>query len=216
MPDPMKRIDLPARRAGMRRVATLGRLVALCSLLAACGGSGNPLDNPASVQNPSATGGTRLSFLYFQRCVNPVFLASLPVTINGGTALKTCAAAGCHDSNLGTGGAFRIIAGASALPSSTVTTSADTVRASDMYKNFISAQAETSIGNPGASTLLDKPLLRGVLHGGGQVFLNTADPNAQRLAYWISNPMPTGQDEFSSAGASLFTPADADTGTCNQ
>jgi hypothetical protein len=27
--------------------------------------------------------------------------------------------------------------------------------------------------------------------------------------------MPQGQDEFSSAAASMFTPADPETGTCN-
>jgi hypothetical protein len=192
--------------------------LALLALLAAgalggCGGSGNPLDNPANVQNPLATGGTRLSFLYFQRCVNPVFLAALPVTVNGVPALKTCAAAGCHDHSYGTGGAFRIIPGATAVDLTTNTPAV--VRASDMYKNFISAQAETNIGAPGASLLLEKPLLQGALHGGGQVFPDSSDANARRFSYWISNPMPSGQDELSPAGNNLFTPADANTGTCN-
>jgi hypothetical protein len=182
-------------------------------VLAACGGSGNPLDNPASVQNPPASSGNRLSFLYFQRCVNPVFLAALPVTVNGSPALKTCAAAGCHDSAYGTGGAFRIIPSAATVDLATNTP--DLVRASNMYRNFISAQAETSIGAPGASLLLEKPLLQGVLHGGGQVFADGNDANAKRISYWITNPMPAGQDELSPAGNNLFTPADANTGTCN-
>ena len=63
--------------------------------------------------------------------------------------------------------------------------------------------------------MLSKPLLRGVLHGGGLVFLSEADPNARLLAYWINHPVPAGQDEFSSASAALFTPADPNTGTCN-
>jgi hypothetical protein len=58
-------------------------------------------------------------------------------------------------------------------------------------------------------------LLMNMLHGGGLVFESLEDPQLKRLAYWISRPMPAGQDEFSAASNALFTPADAATGACN-
>jgi hypothetical protein len=33
--------------------------------------------------------------------------------------------------------------------------------------------------------------------------------------YWISHPMPQGQDEFSVAADALFTPPDPVAGACN-
>ena len=50
-----------------------------------------------------------------------------------------------------------------------------------------------------------------MLHGGGQIFFDLNDVNAKRIAYWISRPMPQGQDEFSIAGNSMLDPA---TGAC--
>jgi len=35
------------------------------------------------------------------------------------------------------------------------------------------------------------------------------------IAYWIGRAMPQGQDEFSSAADTMFTPPNATTGTCN-
>jgi hypothetical protein len=84
-----------------------------------------------------------------------------------------------------------------------------------MYKNFYSAQAATVPGDPSQSRLMNKPLLRNVLHGGGLIFASTSDPNAQLISYWISHPVPQGQDEFSTASYSMFTPANPQTGTCN-
>ena len=62
---------------------------------------------------------------------------------------------------------------------------------------------------------MNKPLVRGVLHGGGLVFDDVNMPEAKLIRYWISRPMPLGQDEFSAAANSMFTPADPATGTCN-
>ena len=76
-----------------------------------------------------------------------------------------------------------------------------------MYKNFYSAQGATVFGVPAQSRLFQKPLLLNILHGGGLVFANEQDINARRIAYWISQPAPQGQDEFT------FTPADP-SGTC--
>lgn len=197
-------------RAGRRLVASAG-LATL--LLAGCGGSdNNPLDNPPTVANPTVAGGQKLSFAYFQKCIQPIFVAPLQVNQGGTISVNTCAAAGCHDTVTGTGGAFRLIG--SAQPVSLAQTP-DAIRASDMYKNFYSSQGEVVFGAPLSSRLLTKPLTLNVLHGGGLIFLSESDPNVMLIRYWISRPMPQGQDEFSSAASSMFTPPDPATGSCN-
>ncbi len=182
---------------------------AACAIigLAACGGG--------TVSNPSLSGSQSLAFAYFQRCVNPIFLKALPITLNGVSTTNTCAAARCHDATTGTGGAFRIIPTAQVVDLSNPANTPDVIRASDMYKNFYSAQGETVIGSPSQSLLLDKPLVQNVLHGGGLIFASNTDPNVLTMEYWISNPAPLGQDEFSTATYSMFTPPDPMTGTCN-
>jgi hypothetical protein len=192
--------------------AVLAPALCLAAVLASCGG-GSPLDNPAPVSNaPLGTSGQKLSYVYYQKCINPIFLARLSGSAQAG---NTCAGAGCHDNATGTGGAFRVIPSAQAVDVSNPANTPDAIRASDMYKNFYSAQGETVIGSPSESRLLNKPLLNGVLHGGGQVIASSQDPSAQLIQYWISHPVPQGQDEFSTAANSLFTPADANTGACN-
>lgn len=191
------------------RAALLSTLTA--AGLTACGGG--TLDNPPDVINPppQATG-QKLSFAYFQRCVQPVLNTPLRVVINGVASVNTCAAGGCHDNATGTGGALRLTAGAT-LQSLAQTPEA--LRATEMYRNFYSSMGETVIGAPDSSRLLNKPLVRGVLHGGGLVFDSVDTPEARLIRYWISRPMPQGQDEFSTAAAALFTPADPNAGVCN-
>ena len=184
-------------------------------LLGACGGGSNPFDNPPDVANPTQVGGQKLSFAYFQKCIDPILLAKLTITHDGTTSTNTCAGAGCHDNATGTGGALRVVPSAQPLDLANATNSPDVVRASDMYKNFYSAQGSVVVGLPTQSRLLTKPLLMGVLHGGGLIFADENDPNAMLIQYWITHPMPKDQDEFSSAGNALFTPADAQTGACN-
>ena len=209
------------QRAAVRLVA--GGAVALnmaltmaftVALLAGCGGS-SPLDNAPTIVNPASTSSNKLSFRYFQRCINPIFLTPLPINQNGTVSTNTCAGSGCHDNASGTGGALRVLPAAQAVDLANPANTPDAVRTTDMYKNFYSAQGEVVIGQPSQSRLLNKPLVRGVLHGGGQIFANDQDANARRIAYWINNPMPQGQDEFSTAANALFTPPDAETGTCN-
>ena len=188
-----------------RRLAAL----VVAALLASCGG-GNPLSNPDSVQNPGQTTGQKLSFIYFQKCINPIYLLQLQVNQNGVVTTNTCSSGGCHDTNTGTGGALRLIGSAATVDLADPANTPDVVRASDMYKNFYSSQGATVIGSPSQSRLLAKPLLT-VLHGGGQIFFDLNDPNAKRIAYWIGRPMPQGQDEFSIAGNSMLNPT---TGEC--
>ncbi len=192
---------------------------ACCAIaaLAGCGGGSNPLDNPSTVSNPGSgtSGQQRLSFAYFQKCINPILIAQLPITLNGVTTTNTCAGSGCHSDATGTGGAFRVVPGAQAVDLSNPANTPDVIRTTDMYKNFYSAQGEVVLGSTTQSRLLAKPLLLNVLHGGGLIFANDQDANVKLIQYWISHPVPLGQDEFSSAANGMFTPADPATGTCN-
>lgn len=186
----------------MRRIATAAVAV---SALAGCGGAGNPLDNPDSIANPSGGSANKLSFAYFQRCVFPIFLAQLPINQNGVISTNTCAASGCHDNSVGTGGAFRVIPSAQPIDLTNPSNTPDLIRATDIYKNFYSAQGEVVFGSTTLSRLLAKPMLINVLHGGGLIFDNAQDRNVQVIQYWINNPAQ-GPDEFSS---------DPSPGACN-
>jgi hypothetical protein len=197
-------------------VSSAALTAALFALITGCGGgSGNPLGNPPTIQNPPTAGGQKLSFVYFQKCINPIFLAQLQINQGGVVSTNTCASSGCHDNTSGTGGALRVVRSATAVDLSDPANTPDVVRTSDMYKNFYSSQGSTVIGTPLQSRLLTKPLTLNVLHGGGVVFLDQSDPNARLIAYWIGRPMPQGQDEFGSAADSMFTPPDPATGACN-
>jgi hypothetical protein len=198
----------PSRRLSLAAAAALAAGLAL--LAGACGG-GSPLGNPDDVQNPPGTTGRKLAFAYYQRCIFPLMLAEL-TTPSGGTA--TCAGGGCHDNTTGTGGALRVIRSATTLDVTDAANTADVIRASDMYKNYYSAQGVTIPGEALQSRLLAKPLLLNMLHGGGQVFESEADPNARLIQYWIEHPAPRDQDEFSTATYNMFSPADPNTGTC--
>ena len=212
-------------RHGRLRVClhVLTAAVILVAGLAGCGGSGNgnPLDNPPLVNNPpGATGQSTLSYAYFQRCINPVFLEPLPITLNGVATTNSCSNAGCHANLTGSGGAFRIIPGATPLvvpdPALNVTgNTPDVIRASDMYKNFISAQGEVIIDTPAQSLLVEKPLLLNVQHGGGRVFASSSDPHVKLMEYWISHPTPAGTGEFDTTSYSqYFVNADPNAGAC--
>ncbi len=185
----------PRRPRCFRSLAGAGLLAqSLALALAGCGGGGsNPLGNPSDISNPAADAGQKLSFAFYQKCINPIFLEQLP--IEGTSVTNTCAAGGCHDLNTGSGGAFRINQSATGL---TLGTSPDAaaIRLSDMYKNFKSTQGQVVFADPSASRLINKPLVRGVLHGGGRIFLDDSDPNAKLLLYWMSHPAAQGQDEF--------------------
>ncbi len=199
-------------------VRALGRTAACCLLalgLSGCGGGSNPLDNPADVSNPLELTGQKLSFAYFQKCINPIFLAQLQVNRNGTVSTNTCAGSGCHDNTNGTGGALRIVASAQAVDLTDPANTPDVIRASDIYKNFYSAQGSAVIGSTTQSRLLAKPMLLNVLHGGGLIFESDQDPSAKLIAYWITHPAPQGRDEFSTASDAMFTPADPVAGECN-
>ena len=81
------------RRRTRRRLAT--GLVFAAALAGCGGGSSNPFDNPAAVNNPQNPAGQRLAFAYFQKCIEPIFNAQLPIVVNGVTSINTCAGSGC-------------------------------------------------------------------------------------------------------------------------
>ena len=200
------------------RAGALSSAVVGAALLAGCGGGGDPLTNPGTVQNPGVSGGATLAFPYFEKCIFPIFLKELPIVQNGVSSTNTCSGAGCHDSNTGTGGALRVVVAAPAVTDADLTDPANTaavIRTTDMYKNFYSAQGTTVFGSPLQSRLFDKPLVLNVLHGGGLIFTSQDDPHAKLISYWISHPVPKGQDEFSSSSYGMFTPANPATGSCN-
>jgi hypothetical protein len=201
--------------ARWRRLAGLGIPSAAVTLvLASCGGGGNPLGNPPLIANPPGTSGQKLSFAYFQKCINPIFSLQLQINQGGATSTNSCAGSGCHDNSTGTGGAFRVRP-ASDVDLSDPANTPDVVRASDMYKNYYSAQGEVIPGAPTQSRLLNKPLVRTVLHGGGLIFASDQDVNIKKIEYWVGRPAPQGQDEFSPAFDSMFTPPNPLTGQCN-
>jgi len=207
-----QKINLPSVLAALPALSFLA--LSSAALLTGCGGGSSALGNPPTVVNSGVTSTQNLSFAYFQRCINPIFLTQL-ASSQGGTSTNTCAASGCHADATGAGGAFRIVPTASTINLNDVSNTVALIRASDMYKNFYSAQGEVVIGTPLQSRLLNKPLLRGVLHGGGLIFSDASDPHIQLMTYWINNPVPIGQDEFSTAANRMFTPADPMLGTCN-
>lgn len=198
-------------RLSTRTAQRLASTLAGGALLAACGG-GSPLDNPETLKNPPGLTGQKLSFIYFQRCVNPVLITPLPVNINGQVSVNTCAAGGCHDNVTGTGGALRLLGGAAPVDP---TQGAAAIRATDIYKNYYSSLGETVVGAPTQSRLLNKPLVRNGLHGGGLIFESETDAGAKLFKYWINRPMPQGQDEFSAAANTMFANSDPVNGACN-
>ena len=198
----------------MRRGAWGGWVAA--ALLAGCGGGGgNPLSNPDSVENPSGSvAGRKLSYAYFQFCINPIFNADLQVNINGNVSTNKCASSGCHDSVTGNGGSFRLV-GSATNGTVTATTDAErtALRATPMYKNYYSAQGSTVVGSVALSNLLNKPRVFRVLHAGGTIFLDAADPNVKLIEYWITHPTPSTGDEFDNS-ASMFTGGVPQAGAC--
>lgn len=179
----------------------------LAGLLSACGGGGL---SPDDVENPAGSGGQKLSFAYFQRCIQPILVAQITAPDGGGT--NSCASGGCHADSTGTGGALRLVDGAVVMDLAAGT---DVLRASAMYTNYYSALRTTLPGSADDSRLFNKPLVRGMLHGGGQIFTSPSDPLALLIRYWIEHPAPATQDEFSHATDSMFTPADPVNGSCN-
>ena len=67
---------------------------AVALTMAACGG-GNPLGNPPDVANPPGSSGQSLSFVYFQRCINPVLIAQMSLPGGGSSVSRqACSSAG--------------------------------------------------------------------------------------------------------------------------
>jgi len=196
------------RRRNVDRLLLAGTAVCLALIfLASCGG-GSPLSNPSTIVNdPASVQGQKLSFVYFQECIEPILNAQLTIHQNGVTSVNSCGGSGCHDTVNGTGGALRVVPNAAVVD--TATSTPDVIRTTDMYRNYYSSQGMTIVGAPTQSRLINKPQVNGTLHGGGLIFDDPNDVNLKKMAYWISHPMPQGQDEFSDAAQAMF-----DAGQC--
>ena len=153
--------------------------IALLGTLAACGGSSNPLGNPPVVSNPEQRAGNQhLSFAYFQKCINPIFLAQLQ--IQGTRDHQHLRRRGLSRHGDGHRRRSSVVTGAAQpVDCRDPANTPDVIRASDIYKNFYSAQGEVIVGNAAQSRLLAKPLLLGVLHGGGLIFAERERPQHQ-------------------------------------
>lgn len=193
------------RRRNVDRLLLVGTAVYLAAIfLASCGG-GSPLSNPDTIVNdPASVQGQKLSFVYFEKCIDPILNAQLTIHQGGVTSINSCAASGCHDTVNGTGGALRVVPNAAQVDVTLPANTPDVIRTSDMYRNFYSSQGMTIVGAPTQSRLINKPQVNGTLHGGGLIFDTPTDPNLQLMTYWISHPMPQGQDEFSTASDNMF------------
>ena len=177
----------------------------------------NPLDNPPDVEQPRRSQAARScrSPTSSAACTRSSWPAADPPGIDH--SINTCAGSGCHDNANGTGGAFRVVRQRAAGRLTNPANTADVIRASDMYKNFYSAQGEVVFGSPRRAALLAKPLVHGVLHGGGLIFDNAHDPNAQAdRSTGSATRRRTGAGRVQHAATyGMFTPADPNTGTCN-
>jgi predicted small lipoprotein YifL len=208
----MRKVSTPAVQGGLPPAsalsAGLASLVLALAGLSGCGG-GNPLGNPPDVSNqPTDKTGQEISFVYYQRCIDPIHQ-----TTGSGSG---CANSGCHIDNGGPGGTLRIQPNASSVTTPASMNDADKAlirRTEGMYKNYFSSADKAVPGSPDSSSLLRKPLLL-VSHTGGQVFSSAGVPNATLMSYWISHPMPAGEDEFSSAADALFVLNDPINGAC--
>ena len=197
-----------------RGLLLAGMLLPALAGLGGCGGGADPLGNPPAVADSGGAVGTVLSFAYFQSCIDPILNAPHQITLNGTTITNVCSSSGCHALTTGRGAAFRVVPTATPVGLSDAPA---TIRAQPMYQNFFSAQAMTVVGDPSQSLLINKPLTRGVLHGGGLIFASAGDPNIAQMEFWISNPMPAGQDEFGTTGSAAAVAgaaAQADPSAC--
>jgi len=99
---------------------------------------------------------------------------------------RGCSQTGCHyrdkanPANGGPGGSFRVFNCAN-----------DPCSEDEVRSNYDSASGMSNLSNPAGSKLLLKPLAvaaGGIQHLGGDIFLNTTDPDYLAILGWIQNP----------------------------
>lgn len=126
------------------------------------------------------TTGQSLCFEYYQACVNPVLTSA--IALPNGTAV-TCSAEGCHNVDVGAGGAFKLNRRA-------------TLDSAEMMGNFISAKSFANLSDPASSKLLLEPLAGTFSivgsHAGGDIFADPSNIHYRELYYWISHPVEAG------------------------
>ena len=121
------------------------------------------------------TTGQTLCFDYYQACINPVLTKVIALPTG---AEATCSAEGCHNVEVGAGGAFKLNRRA-------------TLHSAEMMGNYISAKSFANLSDPASSKLLLEPLAGTFSivgsHAGGDVFADPSDVHYREIYYWISN-----------------------------
>lgn len=163
-------------------------LAGFALLVAACDNQVEPTEVEAS--------GSTLCVADYETCVNPI----LDAAINGKSGVSTCSASGCHSQAAGSGGAFKIYAGAQ--PGS-----------EEMLANFFSARAFANLDDPESSKLILEPRegqssITGT-HTGGDIFPGAADACDAAMVAWISKRV---EDEESTVCGGCSVPATASCG----
>ena len=125
----------------------------------------------------------------YQICVDPIFHA----TLLGSAGNVSCSASGCHDTNAGSGGGFKLF-------------TSPPLNSEEMLSNFFTAQAFANFNTPTDSTLLLEPLtgtfsISGS-HAGGDILFDEQDPCYLAILDWIENQV----DNENSSGCGQCVP----------
>lgn len=159
-------------------------VLATAFLVAAC----DPVD---PVGENTAFAGRSLCLDDYQICVDPIFHANLL----GSAGNVNCSSSGCHDTNAGSGGGFKLF-------------TSPALNSEEMLSNFYTAQAFTNFGVPADSKLLLEPLTGTFSvtgsHAGGDILFNQSDPCYLAIIDWIGKQV---NDENSSSCGACTPPA---------
>ncbi len=157
-------------------------VICIAFVLLAC----DPVD---PVGENTAFAGRSLCFENYQFCIDPIFHANLL----GSAGSVNCSSSGCHDTNAGSGGGFKVFL-------------SPALNSEEMLSNFYTAQAFANFSTPSDSKLLLEPLTGTFSvtgsHAGGDILFNRSDPCYLAIIDWINEQV---NDENSSS-CGLCTP----------
>jgi len=141
-------------------------VIFMAVVVAAC----DPVD---PVGENTAFAGRSLCFQNYQFCVDPIFHANLL----GSAGSVNCSSSGCHDTNAGSGGGFKVFL-------------SPALNSEEMLSNFFTAQAFANFSAPPDSKLLLEPLTGTFSvsgsHAGGDILFDRSDPCYLAIIDWIN------------------------------
>jgi len=159
-------------------------LIVITILLCGC----EPVE---SIGEVSSVTGRSLCLEDYQICIDPIFHTNLL----GSAGRATCSSSGCHDTNAGSGGGFKL-------------NTSPALNSEEMRSNFFTAQAFANFGDPSESKLVLEPLMGSFAisgsHAGGDIIPNTVDPCYLAIIDWIDRQV---NDENSSSCGQCTPPA---------